>query len=79
MTIAFCVIRERKEPLQLSTFQDILLSVLNKLAHIEKKICLYNRNTFMNKSLRKAIMIKGTVIQIEKTLINDHLGVSTVS
>ena len=33
----------------------------------------------MNKSSRKAIMIKGTVMQIEKTLINDHLGVSTVS
>ena len=38
-----------------STFQDIPLSLLNKLASIKKKICRYKHNAFMNKSLKKAI------------------------
>ena len=40
-----------------STFQAVLLEILNKIAPVKVKVLRFNNNVFMTKSLRKAIML----------------------
>ena len=48
-----------------STFQNIILSVLNKSARIKNKTCHYNHNNFMSKSPSKAIRSKSNLNKIK--------------
>ena len=41
-----------------STFQAVLLEILNKIAPVKVKVLRFNNNAFMIKSLRKAIMLR---------------------
>ena len=41
-----------------STFQAVLLEVLNKIAPVKVKVLHSNNNAFMTESLRKAIMLR---------------------
>ena len=41
-----------------STFQAVLLEILNKIAPVKVKVLRFNNNVFMTKSLRKAIMLR---------------------
>ena len=41
-----------------STFQAVLLEILNKIAPVKVKVLRFSNNAFMTKSLRKAIMLR---------------------
>ena len=44
--------------LSYSTFQPVLLEILNKIAPVKVKVLRFNNDAFMAKSLRKAIMLR---------------------
>ena len=44
--------------LSYSTFQTVFLKIVNKNAPVKVKVLRFNINTFMNKILRKAIMLR---------------------
>ena len=44
--------------LSYSTFQAVLLEILNKIAPVKVKVLRFSNNAFMTKSLRKAIMLR---------------------
>ena len=44
--------------LSYSTFQEVFLEILNKIAPVKVKVLRFNNNAFMTKSLRKAIMLR---------------------
>ena len=47
--------------LSYSTFQAVLLEILNKIAPVKVKVLRFNNNAFMTKSLRKAIMLRSNL------------------
>ena len=53
-----------------SCFQNIFIALLNKHAPVKKKIICFNKNPFMSKALRKAIMHRSKlkIIQNRKKL-----------
>ena len=44
--------------LSYSTFQEVFLEILNKIAPVKVKVLCFNNNAFMTKSLRKAVMLR---------------------
>ena len=44
-----------------SQFHEIFLKTLDGIAQIKKKILRFNHNPFMNKALRKAIMVRSNL------------------
>ena len=44
--------------LSYSTFQEVFLEILSKIAPVKVKVLRFNNNAFMTKSLRKAIMLR---------------------
>ena len=54
-----------------SNFQNIFIQVLNNHAPAKKKILLFNDNSFMTKTLRKAIMHRSRLKNIYVRKRND--------
>ena len=50
--------------LSYSTFQAVFLEILNKIAPVKVKVLRFNNNSFLTKSLRKAIMLRSRLKNI---------------